>query len=210
MKKSMYSLMLMDDVIKEVDKYAYRQRTSRSNLINQIVAEYLNVNTPEMVYRKVFDTISKMLDEDIFQIVTPMSHSVFSFNSCLSYPYQPTVKYNIELNRDFKENIGQLSVVFRTQSSALLLDLSNFFTYWIELENEDNGCIASYNPLTGRYIRCIRLEGNYSYYDISLAIKDYINLFDGILKRFLTKEYKNKEEMRKDYITKKEKTKHQV
>ena len=41
MKRSVYSLVLMDDVIKAVDEQAYRLGTSRSNLINQILAERL-------------------------------------------------------------------------------------------------------------------------------------------------------------------------
>ena len=37
MKKSIYSLVLMDEVIRAVDEQAYRLGTSRSNLINQIL-----------------------------------------------------------------------------------------------------------------------------------------------------------------------------
>ena len=37
MKKSMYSLMLADEVVKAVDAMAQEQGTNRSNLINQIV-----------------------------------------------------------------------------------------------------------------------------------------------------------------------------
>ena len=36
MKKSVYSLVLMDDVVKAIDDMAYKLNTSRSNLINQI------------------------------------------------------------------------------------------------------------------------------------------------------------------------------
>ena len=39
MKKSVYSLVLMDDVVDAIDKLAYSMNTSRSNLINQILAE---------------------------------------------------------------------------------------------------------------------------------------------------------------------------
>ena len=36
MKKSMYSLMLSEDVVNEIDKIAREQNTNRSNMINQI------------------------------------------------------------------------------------------------------------------------------------------------------------------------------
>ena len=47
MKKSLYSLMLMDEVVNEVDRLAFRRGTNRSSLINQLLAEYLSLATPE-------------------------------------------------------------------------------------------------------------------------------------------------------------------
>ena len=38
MKKSMYSLMLADEVVKAVDELAAEHGTNRSNMINQILA----------------------------------------------------------------------------------------------------------------------------------------------------------------------------
>lgn len=46
MNKSMYSLILMDDVVREIDKIALRMNTNRSNLVNQILAEYASMMTP--------------------------------------------------------------------------------------------------------------------------------------------------------------------
>ena len=39
MNKTVYSLVLSDDVVEAVDRMAYARGTSRSNLINQILAE---------------------------------------------------------------------------------------------------------------------------------------------------------------------------
>ena len=55
MNKSVYSLVRMDNVVGEVDKLAYEMGTSRSNLINQILAEYVRYTTPEMRMRAIFD-----------------------------------------------------------------------------------------------------------------------------------------------------------
>ena len=41
MKRNAYSLILMDDVVAAVDRLAAQQGTSRSNLINQILAEHV-------------------------------------------------------------------------------------------------------------------------------------------------------------------------
>ena len=46
MKKTLYSLMLDDEVVREVDALAHQLGTNRSNLINQIIAEYVNYTTP--------------------------------------------------------------------------------------------------------------------------------------------------------------------
>ena len=47
MKKTLYSLMLSEDVVHEVDLLAHKLGTNRSNLINQILAEYVNMVTPD-------------------------------------------------------------------------------------------------------------------------------------------------------------------
>ena len=47
MKKSVYSIVLSDDVIDKIDELAYRTNTSRSNLINQILADHVSYTTPE-------------------------------------------------------------------------------------------------------------------------------------------------------------------
>lgn len=47
MGKSVYSLVLMDDIVAAVDRLAYQQGTSRSNMVNRILAEYVQMDTPE-------------------------------------------------------------------------------------------------------------------------------------------------------------------
>ena len=39
MKKTVYSLVLSEDVVREIDKLATRRGTNRSNMVNQILAE---------------------------------------------------------------------------------------------------------------------------------------------------------------------------
>ena len=41
MKKSVYSLVLSDNVVRAIDDLAYKMGTNRSNLINSILAEKL-------------------------------------------------------------------------------------------------------------------------------------------------------------------------
>ena len=84
MKKSVYSLVLMDSVVKAVDEQAYRLGTSRSNLINQILAEHLCCVTPEMRMREIFDSVTEMISEN-FQIQQQGSASLMTLKTALAY-----------------------------------------------------------------------------------------------------------------------------
>lgn len=133
MKKSVYSLVLMDSVIKAVDEQAYKLNTSRSNLINQILAEYLCCVTPEMRMREIFDSVTEMIS-DSFQVQRQGSASLMTIKTSLAYKYRPAVSYKVELQREPDEFVGQFRVQIRTQSQPLINLFNNFFIWRIEME----------------------------------------------------------------------------
>ena len=61
MSKSVYSLVLSDDVVAQIDRAAYALGTSRSNLINQVLAEYVSLITPEKRRKDIFDSLVSVL-----------------------------------------------------------------------------------------------------------------------------------------------------
>ena len=61
MKKTLYSLMLSEEVVREVDALAHRLGTNRSNLINQILAEYVDLVTPERRINDVLSAIEQLM-----------------------------------------------------------------------------------------------------------------------------------------------------
>ena len=132
-KKSVYSLVLMDDVIKAVDEQAYRMGTSRSNLINQILAEHLSCVTPEMRMREIFEQVAELVSSS-FRIQEQRSPSLMTVRTALEYKYRPTINYKVELERSPKEYIGTLRVNIRTQSAALIDMFHSFFAYRAKLE----------------------------------------------------------------------------
>ena len=134
MKKSVYSLVLMDDVIKAVDEQAYRMGTSRSNLINQILAEHLSCVTPEMRMREIFEQVAELVSSS-FRIQEQRSPSLMTVRTALEYKYRPTINYKVELERSPKEYLGTLRVNIRTQSAALIDMFHSFFAYRAKLEN---------------------------------------------------------------------------
>ena len=58
MPKAVYSLVLQSDVVEAVDRLAYMRGTSRSALINQILAESVGYVTPERRMAEILETLS--------------------------------------------------------------------------------------------------------------------------------------------------------
>ena len=192
MKKTLYSLMLSDDVVRAVDVLAHRMGTNRSALVNQILAEYTDMVTPERRVQDIFRQIGQILnaDAELVPFVAPNAMSV-SMKSSLQYRYRPTVKYSVELYRDREGALGELSVVFRTQSQELLDAMGQFFRLFKQVEDE---LVAPYHPVPveyalypGRFTRTIALPArrDYSSADVAGAISEYVRLFDRLMKGVL-------------------------
>ncbi len=206
MKKTLYSLMLSDDVVREIDNLAHRRGTNRSALVNQILAEYVDLITPERRINDIFRQIGELLstDRELVPFVAPGA-STMSLKSSLQYRYRPTVKYSVELYRDADGALGELSVVFRTQSEELLSAMDGFFRLWKVIEDE---LIASYLPrpveyalYSGRFTRTIVLPASrdYTSSDVAGAISAYVRLFDRLMKGYLAGSL-HLEQVRSEYI----------
>jgi hypothetical protein len=125
----------MDSVIAEVDRLAYQRGTNRSNMINQILAEYVSMTTPEKRISNVFDQLASYLySGEIFREMAPPTHSVMSICSALTYKYNPTVKYSVELYREPKGEQGVIRVSIRSTNSVLLMEMLNFYKLWASIE----------------------------------------------------------------------------
>lgn len=192
MKKTLYSLMLNDDVVREVDALAHRMGTNRSNLINQILAEYVDYTTPERRINDIFSAIEQLMQpsRELVPLFVPNSFSM-SLKSSLEYKYRPTVKYEVELYRGAAEDIGRLSVIFRTQSAALLNAMTAFFRLWKEIEDAQllplTGVRRDYALGDGKFVRSLAAPDRSCTADeLASAISDYITLFDRLMKAYLT------------------------
>lgn len=189
MSKHVYSLVLMDEVVEAIDRLAYQQNTSRSNLINQILAEKVCCTTPQMRMNDIFNTISSRMTGDCFQVQPQPSDAMLSIRSALKYKYKPTIRYSLELVHSPGRTLGALKVSFRTQSAQLLSELTVFYKLWAALEHQfllpgmPEG--IHYQIEAGRFIRTFRLppdQEELSTDQIGEYIAGYIRLFDHILK----------------------------
>ena len=193
MKKNLYSLTLSDEVVREIDALAHRLGTNRSALVNRILAEYVSVPTPERRINDIFEAIEALVSpsRELVPFFAPNSPTM-SLKSSLAYKYRPTVKYEVDLGGDGEGTMGTLNVVFRTQSAELIAALTDFFRLWARTEN---ACLA---PLLGGAITCSLYDGRFvrplalphgtarSAEDIAGAISAYVQLFDRLLKGYLS------------------------
>ena len=194
MKKNMYSLILAEDVINAIDKLAEEENTNRSNLINEILAEYVSVTTPEKRINDIFHGIEHLFKQLTGQQVYYQQHdNTLSIKSALEYRYRPTIRYEVELYRAQGGTVGELKVNFRTQSPQLLNRLTEFFALWTRLEElyvarYFEGAEINYTLDETRWTRTLKVPRNtlYGQVELSRAITDYVRTFDRLMKKRLS------------------------
>ena len=192
MAKSLYSLILSDEVVSRIDRLATRQGMNRSQLVNRILAEYCSLVTPEKRIESVLDTVTRLMngDGELAPFFTPNQPAMFMKTS-LEYRYRPTVRYDLRL-RPQPENgiIGELSVTFRTTSGDLLSLADRYFRLRIDAETRaapDNPPAFSLSP--GKLTRSIAAppEGT-DPEEFAARISEYVRLFDRDMKTFIKNE----------------------
>jgi len=185
MNKSVYSLVLSDEIVQEIDRMAYEAGSSRSAMINQVLADYVRYTTPEKRMREVFSAIEHMLMGGVFEPQLQPSESMFSLRSALDYKYNPSVRYSVELYKNARPLLGELRVSVRSQNSALVLAMLQFFKLWTRIETAYVGRVECAME-DGRYLRKLRLseENKFDNEQIGEGIAAYIRLLDSALKTY--------------------------
>ena len=188
MKKSVYSIVLMDDVVTAIDEMAYQYKASRSNLINQILADHVSLATPEKRMREVFVSLKDLMS-DTFQFQFQPSDSILTLHSPLQYKYRPTIRYSVELGRSSEAVLGKLKIVFRTQSPKLISYLAEFYRILILLEKQylegAHKADIGYLLEDGRFTRDLMLptdKESLSDQELGSALAAYIQLMDAMIK----------------------------
>lgn len=192
MKKALYSIVLNEDVVREIDILAHKSGTNRSSLINKILAEYVNYVTPEQRICEILSEVERLTSasRELVPFFSPNSLSM-SLKSSLEYKYRPTVKYEVDLNRASDGSLGTLSVVFRTQSEYLIARMTEFFKLWKRIEDaylaQIIGHTASYALYDGKLVRSVLMpDGVTGAEELAKAITDYVELFDMLMKGYLS------------------------
>lgn len=189
MSKIKYSLILDDAVVRHIDNTARKNKTSRSGLINKILAEYLSYTTPETHINEIMRRVGEIFGaEPDFVKVTENSERLFSVKTPLDCKYNPTIRYRIELfpSRDGNA-FGELQANYRIRSRDVASKLDRFFALVAGAENKyfsrPNGC----SVCEGKFSRKFFIPDGKDYTDdeTAEAITAYVKNFDSILKDYL-------------------------
>lgn len=188
MSKSVYSVVLSDEVVAAIDRLAYAQGLSRSRMIDRALAEYAGCEQPGQRMVDIFDCIQQMAQlQQQFRLLSNPGAELLQLKRMVPYKYNPTVKYALELYRGGAA-LGQLRVTLRSQSRPLLEALSRFFTLFARLEQQafQGGGQIECEIGEGRYTRQLRRLPGASGEEEGQAVAGYIQLLDGALQQFVS------------------------
>ena len=177
--KSVYSVILRDELVKKLDAVAYENGVSRSVMLNKILADYLEMETPDTVMESIF---SRM--EDLFSSISNLhfvnqpSPFMASVQGALEYRYNPKLKYVLELFPS--GDLGQLKITLRSQNPTLIALLEDFYNFFIKLERHYIGERA-YAYQDERFIRVFVRPKGFSAERIGEEITSYVRDFDEYL-----------------------------
>lgn len=193
MSKSVYSLVLTDEIVRAIDSLAYRMNTSRSALIDRILAEKLSMQTPEIRMRNIMENIGSFFDDEIFRLQTAAGDGGMLIKSPLPYKYKPTIRYSVELLREDRY-LGRLKVSFRTQNMALMELMNDFLTCFENIERRHlsrfDGIDVVMQIDNDKMVRMLNkplIKDGRSVSDPNLiaeAIADYVNFLDRAIKLY--------------------------
>lgn len=187
MSKSVYSVVLSDEVVAAIDRLAAAEGTSRSRLIDRVLAQYAGCDTPAQRMSDILSCIEQMAGiEQQFRLLFNPSAELLQLKSVVPYKYNPTVKYAVELYPDRSDALGELRVTLRSQSQPLLEEMGRFFLLWTHLEEHffTDGAFLSYQLETGRFSRLLRAVPQCTSEELGGAISEYIKLFDQVMRRY--------------------------
>lgn len=153
MKKSVYSITLLDELVREVDRAAYMSGTTRSGMINRILAEHLGFSTPETRRGSIFSEMERLLSGDgNFLINSTEADSLFAVKSSIRFKYNPTIRYSVAIYPESGEFFGELRASLRTQNAQLTSQFNVFFAIWQSLEDSYFGARLS-EVNDGKFLR---------------------------------------------------------
>lgn len=200
MGKSVYSMVLSDEVIALIDNAALKSGKSRSTLVNEILARHVGCSTSKQRIEEILSIVSEAFEPHRRMRVERKQQSTIDFLSAINYKYNPRVTYSAELFTE-NENTGYLKIALRTTSQALINVINDFFKEFIMLERKYLPGVE-YTVVDGKLIRKLKFKEGASAAEIAVKLTDYVNNIDELINDY-TQDYfsDNAEELlEKNYL----------
>ena len=188
MKKSLYSLTLFDDLVEEIDKLAYMRNSNRSQLVNDILASFLGVKTPEQKIKQVIEQLTARL-EDTLVVRQVNEASSVQLGTYLKFKYNPTIQYSYEFISFNNRKYAILKISSRTKSNELMILLEKFFLWLCQMDLnfcEDKNVEVDYDPTKNRFTRVFKelnIQGKESAF-LSNYLSSYVKMVDHCLEHY--------------------------
>ncbi|MBC3797027.1 hypothetical protein [Acetobacterium tundrae] len=163
MKKSVYSLMLFDEIVEKIDQIAYTKNTNRSQLINDMLAERIGMVTPEQKIQKILEQLDENFS-DTLSVSQINKNSSIQFGKSLKYKYRPKVRYSYEFISSERGKYAVLKISSRTKSENLNDHFDEFFKLImnIEKEKDENYTDLLEHQTNHKFVREFKVDGELS------------------------------------------------
>ena len=185
MSKSVYSVILNDDLVAELDRVAYNNGVSRSAMLDKILSTFLTVETPVTRMESIFSEMERLIGGwSGMKFINQPSVSMASVQSALVYRYNPTIKYSVELFQS-EENLGVIKMSLRTQNPVLISLMEEFYNYFITLERKYLG-EREYSYDDGRFSRVLKKSEGLSAEKSGEAIANFVRSLNYILNEYFS------------------------
>lgn len=209
MRKSLYSIMLANEIMDAIDELANKSEVDSSDMLNQILAEYLSIKLPQMNMKEVFDLIElNMGQNSVFKVNSSLNDCMIYVKSPIEHEYRPALKYSVEIFDKNDIKIGKLKLIYRTYDMDALSRFNHFIDIWIALETH---YIHKYFPKegfqyevdSGRFSRNLMVPKDLQPATSEIlgqGISDYIKEMDELLKLYLTNISFDAKKIEKRYV----------
>ncbi len=185
MSKSVYSVILNDDLVAELDRVAYNNGVSRSAMLDKILSTFLTVETPVTRMESIFSEMERLIGGwSGMKFINQPSVSMASVQSALVYRYNPTIKYSVELFQS-EEDLGVIKMSLRTQNPVLISLMEEFYNYFITLERKYLG-EREYSYDDGRFSRVLKRSEGLSAEKSGEAIANFVRSLNYILNEYFS------------------------
>lgn len=182
MSKSVYSVVLNDEVISLIDNIAFKKGKSRSTLINEILADYVGFSTDKQRIEEIWSLVAEALEPHQKMRVVRHQQSCIDFLSAINYKYNPRVTYSVELFTQ-EQNTGYLKIALRTTNQALLSIMSDFFNDFILIEQKHLGDVE-YSIVDGKLVRKLCFAKDLLPSQIAIKITTFVNNIDRLINNY--------------------------